>query len=370
MIAQKIAPRHFPVGFEPHAPRGAQAQHDQFQHAHGGGQVFHFRAQRTFAGTRVPGPLTGRIGPAPPRDSGGGRRAQPQIIRPLPVTQIVTALEAHASEIGNFVVQITAGFQKSRALHEHNVLIPLGRQSQAFFLAVQFQRRARLQSQAVGGNMVRAHAHGVLEGLHPLAHALAGQAPHQVHVDVGATRLTRREHRVQAVLGPVRPSQQAQHAFIQALDADGQTVHARRQILRHALASPQGFGIGLQGDFSFGAERETAGQALQHNAHNARRQQAGRAPAEKNGLHLGSAQAVAPMGQLQQQGVQIVAQQGRRGGLHATAQRDGMKGAVAAARAAEGNVDINEHEFSVGKKMAGGFRNCKDHARRKDAHHP
>ena len=158
--------------------------------------------------------------------------------------------------------------------------------------------------------MIRAHAHGVLEGLQPLAHAQTGQAPHQIHIDVGAARLARRKDRVQAVLSPVRTAQQTQHALVQTLDADGQTVDARRQILLHALPAPQGFRVGLQGYFGLGTERKTAGQTLQHYAHNARRQQTGRAPAKKDALHCRPVQAVAPVGQFQQQGIHIIAQQG------------------------------------------------------------
>ena len=169
--------------------------------------------------------------------------------------------------------------------------------------------------------MVRGHADYILERLQPLAHALPRQAPHEIQVDVGAARLPRQKGHVQAVLRFVRTAQQAQHAFVHSLYADGKTVDARIQILCGPVAAAQGFRIGLKRHFGLGHKPEVFAYALHSQADNARRKQTGRPPAKKDRLHLTAAKLVAPVSQFHKQGIHVVAHSRGAGRINAPPQR-------------------------------------------------
>ena len=258
----------------------------------------------------------------------------------------MAALKAHAGKIGNFVVQVTVLLKHGCTFHKHNVLVALWRQNQAAFFHIQLKGRARLKGKTVGRNMIGRHAYDILESLQPLPHALPRQPPHEVKVDVGAARLARQKGHMQTVLRLVRAAQQAQHAFVHALHANGKPVDAHIQILCRPVAAPQGFRVGLKRHFGLGSQLEILVYALHGQADDARRKQAGRAAAKKYGLHLAAAQFVAPVGQLQKQGVHIVAHNGRGCGIHPAPQRNGMEGTVAATGGAKGNMNVQKHRQS------------------------
>ena len=149
-------------------------------------------------------------------------------------------------------------------------------------------------------------------------------------------------HGPQHVGAPVRPPQQGKETVVHALHAHGDAVDARGQIALHGPAGQQGFGVGLHADLGPGSQMEMPVDALQHGGLEIGRQQAGRTAAEKDALHRPPAQTRGPKVQLAQQVIPVGRHQGRGIG-RGRAQRQGVEGAVAAAGAAEGDVDVNEH---------------------------
>lgn len=149
-------------------------------------------------------------------------------------------------------------------------------------------------------------------------------------------------HGPQHVGAPVRPPQQGKETVVHALHAHGDAVDARSQIGVHGPAGQQGFGIGLHADLGPGRQMEMPVDTLQHGGLEVGRQQAGRTAAEKDALHRPSAQARGPKIQLAQQAVPVGRHPGRTVG-RGRAQRQGVEGAVAAAGAAERDVDVDEH---------------------------
>ena len=193
-------------------------------------------------------------------------------------------------------------------------------------------RRAGLQRQAVGGEVVGSQLQGLLQRGLPLAEGLVREAVHEVDAEVGEAGAPGGNHRVPGLGGVVAAPQGRQVAVVERLDADAEPVEAAVQPgLEPCLV--QVARVGLQGDLGVRVQREGVADSAHDGAYVVSGQVGRRAAAEEDRADRGAAGQVAPEVNLALQRLRIAGHQR----LNAFV---GVEVAVGALGLAEGDVDV------------------------------
>ena len=194
------------------------------------------------------------------------------------------------------------------------------------------QRRALLHDERIAGNVLGPQIQGGVQGFPHVLRGLARQAQHQIQVQVVDPRRPGEGSRLAHARQVVNAAQGPQQFRLGGLHAHGQAVAAalpqrpgklRRQRARIALHRP--FGVGRDGK----ALPQRPGDApIQR-----RRQQRGRAPAEKHRVRRRMPAGLCPLPDLPAQRLRIPLPV-------RLPPRPGRKIAVGALAGAEGDVDV------------------------------
>ena len=102
--------------------------------------------------------------------------------------------------------------------------------------------------EVVGGDMVRSGADSFLQGGFPYGEGLPRNGEHEIHVDMGHSRIFQHFHGVQSLGRGMFAPQQMQDAGIQGLHTQGDACHAQAAPEAHFFFR-KGGGVGLKGEF-------------------------------------------------------------------------------------------------------------------------
>ena len=207
--------------------------------------------------------------------------ADADVVAKLPVVQVVLALVAWAG-VGRHLVALHArSLGGCHQVVEHvkgRVFVgqALGR--------LGGKTGVGLHREVIEREVGRLEGQGGVQVVLQVGHGLAGQGVHQVDVE-GVERNARFFDGGLGLIAVVHAAQGLEFGIVKTLHADGQSVHAG---VSKALETVflEGARVGLQGDFAAGLQGQARADVGQQAVDAGGREQAGRAPADEDGVHL------------------------------------------------------------------------------------
>ena len=243
----------------------------------------------------------------------------------------MAGLIARLGEVGYFVLAVAVLLQRGDGVEVHvRLRIVVG---ERLLQPPLIQRCARLQLQAVAGDVLRGKGDHGGEGVLPLLHGLPRQPVDEIHADVPEARLPRRRHRLLHLRKGVDAPDGVQQPVIRRLHAQRQTVEPRPAQGAQRLAVAGGVRVGLQRDLRVTGDGTTLHHHAQDAAQPLHAQIAGGAAAEIHRVH--------PMGLRAGRYLPDMADQRIGVRVHFVLPAgQGVEIAVGALLAAEGDMDI------------------------------
>jgi len=214
------------------------------------------------------------VSPASKSDGGNGAGTEAKVVFALPVGEVVNAFSAGLGEVADLVVMITGSGECGDESLVHRPLEFVVELDAAPKCSVLFER------ETVGGDVFGAEREGAVERVTPLRHRLAGQAEHEVEVEVRKTGVAEKMKCVGRLRGGVDAAKHGEHGVVEGLDAERETIHTGA-LPEGSLFSVNGGGVAFDGELG-GRAWEFFEQSLPER----RRQDARCATTDEEGLEL------------------------------------------------------------------------------------